>query len=62
MIRYKLKHPEKNATHLKAVNVEVETEGLDDHRCSFPQRMPTAGAQLFTTNRPTEIQTNPFSL
>lgn len=53
IVRCKLKPPKKNGTDLKAVDVEVETEGLYDHCCSFTQRMPTAGTQLFTTNRPT---------
>lgn len=48
-----VKNPDNSATDLKAVNVEVETEGLYDHRCPLPQRVPTAGTQLFTTNRPT---------
>lgn len=48
-----VKNPENNATDLKAVNVEVETEGLYDHCCPLPQRMPTTGTQLFTTDRPT---------
>lgn len=48
-----VKKPDNNTTDLKAVDVEVETEGLYDHRCPLPQRVPTAGTQLFTTNRPT---------
>lgn len=48
-----VKNPDNNATNLKAVDVEVEAEGLYDHRCPLPQRVPTAGTQLFTTNRPT---------
>lgn len=59
-----VQNPENNATDLKAVNVEVEAEGLYDHRCPLPQRMPTAGTQLFTTNRPTgkKYKKTPFRL
>lgn len=37
---------------LKALNVEVETEGLYDHGRSLPQWLPTAGAQLLPTDGP----------
>lgn len=50
----RVKSPEEKAPDLEAVDVEVEAEGLNDHRCPLPQRMPTAGTQLFTANRPTE--------
>lgn len=53
---------EPKAAHLKAVNVEVEAEGLYDHGGPLPQRMPAAGTQLFPTDTPTETNTkDPFS-
>lgn len=39
-------------TNLKALNVEVETEGLYDHGSALPQRLATAGAQLLPADGP----------
>ena len=39
-------------TYPEALDVEIETEGLDDHGSSFTQREPARGAQLLPTYRP----------
>lgn len=44
--------PQLSLTHptLKALDMKVQTEALDDHGCPLAQWLTTAGAQLLTTN------------
>ena len=39
-------------TYLKALDVKIEIEGLNDHCSAFIQWKPTGRAQLFPTYRP----------